>query len=303
MEVEFETSIGRCIMEINLEYNRFYAENFLNLCALAFYDKCPFYLIQKEFMALSGDPSGTGKEGTKSFYELRDKKEPEFVSFNNKHVSDQARSVGLLLSSKRKKLGAHFFLMLKSGFDIKKNYPLIGRVVNSEFIDHLNQVKTDLKGIPIEPVWILRTLVRDSTFKPDPIPIPEKTAYNSFIAQKSISKEIPELTEIPLRKEIIDLALEKNKPIDVDEALKTKSLWIGGLNPASRPEEVKKLMEERFTTKLVSFLLRNNYMIIELESLEKCDEVYEVIKRGLIIDDYKLRVDYSFKELKRFKSS
>jgi len=63
MSVVLETTIGDLTIDLFTEERPHSCKNFLKLCKLKYYNFCLFHHIQSNFVAQTGDPTGTGSGG------------------------------------------------------------------------------------------------------------------------------------------------------------------------------------------------------------------------------------------------
>lgn len=63
MAVVLETSLGDLVIDLHTDQAPRTCLNFLKLCKLKYYNNCLFHSVQKDFLAQTGDPKGTGKGG------------------------------------------------------------------------------------------------------------------------------------------------------------------------------------------------------------------------------------------------
>ena len=64
MSVIIETTVGDVIVDLYTEERAKSCYNFLKLCKLKYYNFCRFHCIQENFVAQTGDPTGTGEGGS-----------------------------------------------------------------------------------------------------------------------------------------------------------------------------------------------------------------------------------------------
>jgi len=67
MSVVIETTIGDFTVDLYCKERPNCCKNFLKLCKIKYYNFCLFHNIQKGFVAQTGDPTGTGKDGESIF--------------------------------------------------------------------------------------------------------------------------------------------------------------------------------------------------------------------------------------------
>ena len=63
MAVLLETSLGDIVVDLYTKERPRCSLNFLKLCKIKYYNFCLFHTVQRDFIAQTGDPSGTGDQG------------------------------------------------------------------------------------------------------------------------------------------------------------------------------------------------------------------------------------------------
>lgn len=63
MAVMLETSLGELVVDLFTDDCPITTRNFLKLCKIKYYNNCLFHDVKKDFLAQTGDPTGTGKGG------------------------------------------------------------------------------------------------------------------------------------------------------------------------------------------------------------------------------------------------
>ena len=63
-KLEFETSLGKFVLELYVIQAPKTCENFIQLAKSGYYDKTTFHRVIKDFMIQGGDPTGTGRGGS-----------------------------------------------------------------------------------------------------------------------------------------------------------------------------------------------------------------------------------------------
>ena len=63
MSVIIETSQGDLVIDLYVKTCPKACTNFLKLCKIKYYNNCLFHTIQRDFIALTGDPNGDGNGG------------------------------------------------------------------------------------------------------------------------------------------------------------------------------------------------------------------------------------------------
>lgn len=64
MSVVIETSIGNITIDLYTEKCKNASRNFLKLCKIKYYNGHLFYNVHQNFIAQTGDPTGTGRGGS-----------------------------------------------------------------------------------------------------------------------------------------------------------------------------------------------------------------------------------------------
>lgn len=67
MAVLLETSLGNLVIDLHVHDCPVTTKNFLKLCKVHYFDNVLFFNVQKDFIAQTGDPTGTGRGGTSIF--------------------------------------------------------------------------------------------------------------------------------------------------------------------------------------------------------------------------------------------
>ena len=63
MSVLLETSKGDLVVDLLVDTAPVASKNFVKLCKLKYYNNCLFHAVQRNFIASTGDPTGTGRGG------------------------------------------------------------------------------------------------------------------------------------------------------------------------------------------------------------------------------------------------
>lgn len=71
MAVLLETSLGDIVIDLYTEERPRCCLNFLKLCKIRFYNFCLFHSVQRDFLAQTGDPDGTGQGGQSVWGKLK----------------------------------------------------------------------------------------------------------------------------------------------------------------------------------------------------------------------------------------
>ena len=136
MAVLLETSIGDIVIDLYTEERPRCSLNFLKLCKIKYYNFCLFHSVQRDFIAQSGDPTGTGEGGQSVWASFKG----EDYKFFESEVSP---------SIKHKKLGAvsmvdngsglhtsQFFVTLREGLSyLDGKHTVFGEVSGGSLLE------------------------------------------------------------------------------------------------------------------------------------------------------------------------
>ena len=97
MAVVLETSLGNVVIDLYTEEAPKACLNFLKLCTIKYYNNCLFHSVQKDFIAQTGDPTGTGKGG-QSIWNVIDQNQSRFFQ-SEIHPKLSHNKVSMLLQN------------------------------------------------------------------------------------------------------------------------------------------------------------------------------------------------------------
>lgn len=307
MSVIVQTTLGDFIIDLFFEKCPKTCENFLGLCKIKYFNNLLFFNIQKDFIAQSGDPTNTGKEGKSIYYYTKGE---NFNYFPDEISKNQAHNKKGLLSmyNKGKNTNTSQFFITLTGRHLDyldKKHTIFGEIVeNLEIIDKLNDVYIDEKGKPYQEVRIIRTIILIDPFEKE---------------NDKIAKFIPERSPSPIRdKHLLGIG-EKEEDIKIDKSetkAKTALLEIAGDLPDSdmKPpdstlfvcklntitsEESLDIIFSRFGQIKSLNLVRDKdsgkslgFAFIDFESKDACEQAYLKME-NVLIDDRRIHVDFS----------
>merc|ERR1712086_286822 len=145
-----DTSMGSITFELYVKEAPKTCKNFHELASRGYYNGVVFHRVIKNFMAQSGDPTGTGKGG-QSIYGTKFEDE---VTRTLKHTGAGILSMA---NSGPNSNGSQFFVTLAPTPWLDGKHTIFGRVhVGMGVIKRLNSVFTDANDRPVEEVTIFR---------------------------------------------------------------------------------------------------------------------------------------------------
>lgn len=170
MSVILETSLGTITIDLFYKECPMAAENFLKLCKIKYYNGHLFYNVQANYIAQTGDPTGTGSGGS-SIYGLLDGGKSKY--FNDEIVKTLSHSkmgtVGMASGGVNCN-GSQFYITLRNKIDyLDGNHTIFGQVVDEdiETLDKFNHLHIDEEGRPLVDIRILHTIIIEDPFQDD----------------------------------------------------------------------------------------------------------------------------------------
>eukprot|EP00037_Helgoeca_nana_P021192 m.213009 g.213009 ORF g.213009 m.213009 type:complete len:165 (-) comp25549_c0_seq1:122-616(-) len=120
-EVVLETSMGNITCELYWEHAPKTCKNFAELARRGYYDGVIFHRIIRDFMAQTGDPTGTGRGGT-SIYG------PRFGDEFNRDLKHTGAGLLSMANSGANTNGSQFFITFAPTAHLDGKHTIFGRV-------------------------------------------------------------------------------------------------------------------------------------------------------------------------------
>ncbi|CAL1678451.1 unnamed protein product [Lasius platythorax] len=316
MAVVIETTIGDFTVDLYIEERPQTTRNFLKLCKLKYYNWNLFHSVQTNFIAQTGDPTGTGKGG-ESVYGIVLGKEARYYEAEHMPKIKHNR-IGLLsmVNCGNNMLGSQFFITLGSELQSLDNeHCVFGEITEGlEIILKFNEAICDGDQRPYQDIRISHTVILEDPFDdpvgfvvPDRSPEPTKEALMSdrIGADEAIDDTggmtVEELTEIQKNKEAKARAtiLEIVGDIpDADIAPPENVLFVCKLNPVTTDDDLE-IIFSRFGKIVGCEVIRDHqtgdslqYAFIEFGDRKSCEDAYFKMD-NVLIDDRRIHVDFS----------
>ncbi|KAI8319924.1 cyclophilin-like protein [Martensiomyces pterosporus] len=323
MSVLVETSIGDIVIDLHTRDAPRTCTNFLKLCKSKYYNFTPFHRIERNFIAQTGDPTGTG-EGGESVYGLLGKARyfPAEVHPQLKHT--RRGTVSMAVSSGSGKSGgmsgSQFFVTLTDHLDyLDGKYTVFGEVAEGlDVLDKLNDAICDEHHRPLRDIRIQHTIVLDDPF-PDPpglvapdrspqptreqlaqMRIEEEDDYmdsSAAAAEGDPEREEKERREREARAQALTLEMIGDLPF-AEIKPPENILFVCKLNPATRDDDLQTIFA-RFGQINSCEVIRDKvtgdslgYAFVEFEDKSACEEAYFKMD-NVLIDDRRIHVDFS----------
>lgn len=144
-----DTKYGRSVIVLYPEAAPKHVERVRKLVREGFYDGLKFHRVIHDFMAQTGDPTGTGTGGS----DLPDLK----AEFND--ILFNRGVIGAARTQNPNSANSQFFICFQAAHHLNRQYTAWGKVVHGmEFIDQIKR-GTDRSGMVAEPDIIVKMVV------------------------------------------------------------------------------------------------------------------------------------------------
>ncbi|TFK27505.1 cyclophilin-like protein [Coprinopsis marcescibilis] len=148
MSVTFHTNHGDLKIEVFCEAVPRTAENFLALCASGYYNGNIFHRNIKGFIAQTGDPTGTGKNG-QSIWDV------PFEDEIRSTLKFNARGVVAMANSGRDSNKSQFFITYAKQPHLDGNNTIFGKVIDGlDTLDSMERVPVNNKNRPLQEIKV-----------------------------------------------------------------------------------------------------------------------------------------------------
>ena len=333
MSVVIETTQGDLTVDLFLKERPKTCMNFLKLCKAKAYNLNLFHTVQSDFIAQTGDPSGTGRGGESIFCQLYGEQVSSGVTFLccdlQQHLQAKYYEAETIPRIKHTKqglismvncgenvLGSQFFVTLGTNLDsLDGEHCVFGEVVEGEdVISKLNNTITDTEGRPYQDIRITHTVVLHDPYDDppglqlppgSPEPTAEMLASTRIGADENINdfegRSEQEINEILAEKEAkaraTILEMVGDLP-DADVAPPENVLFVCKLNPVTADEDLE-IIFSRFGKVESCEVIRDKKTGDSLQYAFVEFDCPEACERAyfkmdnVLIDDRRIHVDFS----------
>ncbi|KAJ9580460.1 hypothetical protein L9F63_024361 [Diploptera punctata] len=308
MAVVIETTLGDMTVDLYVEKRPITCKNFLKLCKIKYYNLCLFHSIQRNFIAQTGDPTDTGKNGESIYGKIDGDHPPFFEAEMVPELKHTKPGLVSMFNCGNNMLGSQFFITLGSDLQsLDSEHCVFGEVAEGmDVLRKLNKVKCDSNHRSCGDVRITHTVILEDPFDdPEGLQVPDrspeptrKMIMNVYIAP---DKELDEATGTSAA-EIQEQEKTREENVgdlpDSEMAPQGNTLFISNLNPVTNDEDLEVIFS-RFGKIKSCKIIRNKttgaslqYAFIEYEDRKACEDAYFKMD-NVLIDDRRIRVDFS----------
>lgn len=316
MSVVIETTIGVITVDLFLEQRPRACLNFLKLCKLKYYNFNLFHSIQHDFIAQTGDPSGSGNSGSSVWGILEGVHKRFFEAETSPKIKHSGVGLISMVSSGDGMIGSQFFFTLAADLlSLDGKHCVFGEVVEGlDVLRQLNETICDEKFRPYKDVRITHTVILDDPFENprgfrepsrSPSPSAERLKNGRIAADEDINEtegkteaELDEmLREQEAKAQATILEIVGDLP-DADMAPPENVLFVCKLNPVTNDDDLE-IIFSRFGKIKGCEVIRDKqsgdslqYAFVEFEEQKSCEDAYLKMD-NVLIDDRRIHVDFS----------
>jgi len=315
MSVVIETTQGDITVDLFLKQRPKTCLNFLKLCKLKAYNMNLFHTVQADFIAQTGDPTGTGRGGESIFSQMYGPQARFFEAETVPRIKHTKHGLISMVNCGDNVLGSQFFLTLGDELDYLDEHCVFGEVVEGEeVLSKINDTITDGTGRPYQDIRITHTVVLHDPYddpsglefrESSPEPTEEMLKSSRIAADENINdyagKTEEEITEIIADKEAKARAtiLEMVGDIpDAEIAPPENVLFVCKLNPVTCDDDLE-IIFSRFGPVVSCEVIKDRvsgdslqYAFVEFADRSACEQAYFKMD-NVLIDDRRIHVDFS----------
>ncbi|XP_046545008.1 peptidyl-prolyl cis-trans isomerase-like 4 [Haliotis rubra] len=316
MSVVLETSLGDVTIDLYTDERPRTCLNFLKLCKVKYYNFSLFHSVQKQLVAQTGDPTGTGKGGESIFTRLYGDQARYFDIESNPRIKHRTKGTVSMVNNGNNMHGSQFFITLADELDyLDGQHTVFGQVAEGfEVLDKLNEAYCDEEHRPYIDVRIYHTVILDDPYDdppdlniPDRSPEPTKEMLDS--GRIRADEEIDDtkgLTMEEVKEKIEEKEAQANAQLlemvgdlpEADVRPPDDVLFVCKLNPVTTSEDLEMIFSRFGEIKSCEVIKDQKtgeslqYAFIEFEKEADCENAYFKMD-NVLIDDRRIHVDFS----------
>ncbi|CAF0818989.1 unnamed protein product [Didymodactylos carnosus] len=319
MSVVLETTLGNLIIDLYYDERPICCKNFLLLCKMKYYNFCLFHSIQTNFIAQSGDPTGTGRGGESIYKQLYGEQATYFDMEKKPIIKHRKRGCISMVNNKFNQHGSQFFLTLFPELDsLDDIHTVFGEVVDGfDVLDKLSISVCNKEYRPYHDIRILHTVILNNPYEsiPTTLKYPSRSpsptleriqssmiSFDELFDEGQINGKTDEETknyieekEAQARAQILELIGDLP---EADIKPPENVLFVCKLNQITTDEDLETIFS-RFGEIISCEIVRDKktneslcYAFIEYVNQDDCEQAYFKMD-NVLIDDRRIRVDFS----------
>ncbi|KOC62538.1 Peptidyl-prolyl cis-trans isomerase-like 4 [Habropoda laboriosa] len=316
MAVVVETTIGDFTVDLYTEERPQTCRNFLKLCKIKYYNWNLFHSVQSNFIAQTGDPTGTGKGGESVYGIVLGEKARYYEAEQMPKIKHNRSGLLSMVNCGNSMLGSQFFITLAPELQsLDGEHCVFGEITEGlEIILKFNETICDGDHRPYQDIRISHTVILEDPFEdpkgfviPDQSPPPTKEA---LMSDRIGADEVIDDTAGMTAEEIIEMQKEKEAKAratileivgdipDAEMAPPENVLFVCKLNPVTTDDDLE-IIFSRFGKIAGCEVIRDRqsgdslqYAFIEFADRKSCEEAYFKMD-NVLIDDRRVHVDFS----------
>lgn len=316
MSVVVETTLGDITIDLFTKERPRACLNFLKLCKIKYYNFNLFHTISRNFIAQTGDPTGSRKGGESIHGVLEGPLKRYFEAEKQPRIKHTNMGLISFVGNEDCMLGSQFFITLGTDLTyLDEQHCVFGEVVEGlDVLELLNEAICDNDNRPYKDIRITHTVILDDPF-PDPpkIRVPERSpSPNAERLQggriapdeeidETVGKDLVQILEMQAEREAKARAtiLEMVGDIpDAEMAPPENVLFVCKLNPVTTDDDLE-IIFSRFGKIKSCEVIRDKktgdslqYAFVEFEEQKACEDAYFKMD-NVLIDDRRIHVDFS----------
>lgn len=316
MSVVIETTIGDVTIDLYLEKRRRTCLNFLKLCKMKYYNFCLFHKVQQNFIAQTGDPTGTGRGGESIFSMLYGDQAKYFDAELKPRLKHEKLGTVSMVNNGSNRNGSQFFITLGENLTyLDDDHSVFGEVAEGlDVLVKINNAICDKEHRPYQDIRITHTVILydpyddpDNLGTPPPSPVPTKELLQSdYLGADEEIDDMKGKTIEEIEEEIKDKEAKARATIlemvgdipDAEVKPPENVLFVCKLNPVTSSEDLE-IIFSRFGPVKSCEVIKDKktgeslqYAFIEFEEEKDCENAYFKMD-NVLIDDRRIHVDFS----------
>ncbi|KAF5287474.1 hypothetical protein FQA39_LY04102 [Lamprigera yunnana] len=316
MSVVIETTLGDITVDLYTKERPRACLNFIKLCKIKYYNYNLFHTVSRDFIAQTGDPTGSRKGGESIYGVIQGTLKRYFEYETHPRIKHTITGLISFVGVEENMIGSQFFITLAPELTYLDNkHCVFGEVVEGlDVLELLNETICDNDSRPFQDIRITHTVILDDPY-PDleglrvparsPSPSAERLQGGRIAPDEEIDetvgKSVEEIEEMKAEREAKARAtiLEMVGDIpDAEMAPPENVLFVCKLNPVTTDDDLE-IIFSRFGKIKSCEVIRDRktgdslqYAFIEFEDQKSCEDAFFRMD-NVLIDDRRIHVDFS----------